>query len=80
MAALALVVLNVAVVNVLAQGTTNQTVEKGGLEKTLKNLHQRVQAQMGAAAVTHRYVLGLFVCPANFTSIESQCDIFHIGH
>ena len=78
--AVTLVVLNVGVVKVFAQGT-NQTLEKGGLETMLKKMigeKTRMAAQTGGTVGTHRIVVGLFACPANFTSIETQCDIFLI--
>jgi ABC-type sulfate transport system permease subunit len=76
--AVALVVLNVPVVKVFAQGT-NQTLEKGGLETMLKKMigaRASMAATTGATAGTHKIVIGIFACPANFTSIERQCDIF----
>jgi hypothetical protein len=76
--AVALVVLNVTVVKAFAQGA-NQTLEKGGLETMLKKMiaaRASMAPTTGATAGTHRIVIGIFACPANFTSIEKQCDIF----
>jgi hypothetical protein len=72
--AVTLVVLNIEVVNAFAQGTTNQSLEKGGPQAMLKKAHSSTMA----AAPQKKFVVVMIVCPANFTSIENQCDVFPI--
>lgn len=70
----ALAVLNITVVKVLAQGTTNQTFEKEGLETMLK----KAQSLSMAAAPQKKIAIFMIACPANFTSVEKQCDVFPV--
>jgi hypothetical protein len=77
--AVALVVLNAPVEKVFAQGTNQTFEQKGGLEALLKGAmttRAHMPATTGETAGTHRIVIGLIGCPANFTNIETQCDVF----